>query len=185
MKKVLATAILAVSAATAFGADFATIEVDHVRDNVTKQVSSVEYVRVGKEIAGLQFGLQNRTGDYRDGSGLYNSTELTAGKTVFGITPYVGVGYDDGKNGGAGNAYQYGLVGANAGLKAGPGFAFGGVKTRVNEAHSTNPKQTVAYSAYSLPVAKQVSIDLNLSKSYQNIKENAYGLGLTLVGAVV
>jgi hypothetical protein len=179
MKKVLATAILAVSA-TAFGADFATLEVDHVRDNVTKQVSSVEYVRVGKEIAGLQFGLQNRTGDYRDGSGLYNSTELTAGKTVFGITPYVGGGWDDGKNGGAGSAYQYGLVGVNTGLKVGPGFAFGGVKTRVNEAHSTNPKQTVAYGTYSLPVAKQVSVDLNLSKSYQNIQENAYGLGLTV-----
>jgi hypothetical protein len=179
MKKI-ALALLMLATSVVFAADFATIEVDHVRDNITKQVSSVEYVRVGKEIAGYQFGLQNRTGDYRDGSGLYNSTELTAGKTVFGVTPYVGGGYDDGKNGGAGNAYQYGLVGVNAGLKAGPGLAFGGVKTRVNEAHSTNPKQTVAYGTYSLPVAKQVSFDLNLSKSYQNIKENAYGLGLTV-----
>ena len=71
MKKI-ALALLALATSAVFAADFATLEVDHVRDNVTKQVSSVEYVRVGKEIAGLQFGLQNRTGDYRDGSGLYN-----------------------------------------------------------------------------------------------------------------
>ena len=180
MKKSMFTALLAVLAVSAFGADYATVEVDHVRDTVTKQSYAAEYVRFGAEVAGLQLGLQDRTGDYRDGTGLFHSTEATVGKTVFGITPYVGLGFDDGKNGGAGNAYQYGLVGINAGLKAGPGYAFGGVKTRANEAHSTNPKQTVAYGTYSIPVVQKVSFDLNLSKSYQDIHENSYGLGLTV-----
>jgi len=180
MKKSMFTALLAVLAFSAFGADYATVEVDHVRDTVTKQSYVAEYVRFGAEVAGLQLGLQDRTGDYRDGSGLFHSTEATVGKTLFGITPYVGAGWDDGKNGGAGNAYQYGLVGINTGLKVGPGFAFGGVKTRVNEAHSTDPKQTVAYGTYSIPVVKKVSFDLNLSKSYQDIHENSYGLGFTV-----
>jgi hypothetical protein len=181
MKKSMFTALLAVLAFSAFGADYATVEVDHVRDAVTKQSYVAEYVRFGAEVAGLQLGVQDRTGDYRDGSGLFHSTEVTVGKTVFGATPFIGAGWDDGKNGGKGNAYQYGLVGVNAGLKAGPGFAFGGVKTRFNTDASINePKQTVAYGTYSIPVIKKVNFDLNLSKSFQDIRENSYGLGVTV-----
>ena len=38
--------------------------------------------------------------------------------------------------------------------------------------------QTVAFGTYSYPVAKGVAVNLNLSKSYQDIKENTYGLGV-------
>ncbi len=96
MKKTL----LAVVAAVSFGvqaSDFVSVDVDHVTDSKTKQVSTAEYVRAGKEVGGVQLGLQSRTARYSDGSGMYNSLELTAGKNFGGLlTPYVGWGYDNG-----------------------------------------------------------------------------------------
>ena len=91
--------------------------------------------------------------------------------------PFVGVGYDNGLNGAKNGQYEYGLVGVTAGRAIGPGYLFGGVKTRVNW-DSANPKQTVAFGTYSIPVANKVSLNFNASKSYQDIKENAYGLGV-------
>lgn len=178
MKKTL----LAVIAAVSFGAqaaDYVSVDVDHVRDSNSKQVSTAEYVRAGKEIGGLQFGLQSRTARYNDGSGMYNSLELTAGKNLGGLTPYVGVGFDNGKNGLPSSQYQYGIVGAQYGVKTGPGFALVGVKHRVN-INSTNPDQTVGYVGYSIPVAGKVSLNLNASRSYQDIAEKAYGLGVSV-----
>ena len=63
--------------------------------------------------------------------------------------------------------------------KIGPGFAFVGVKTRVGSTQDgPRTKQTVAFGTYSLPVIKNVDLNLNVSKSYQTIQENAVGLGL-------
>ena len=53
------------------------------------------------------------------------------------------------------------------------------LKTRVNW-DSSNPKQTVAFGTYSIPLTKAVSVNVNASRSYQDIKESAYGLGLTI-----
>jgi hypothetical protein len=38
--------------------------------------------------------------------------------------------------------------------------------------------QTLAFGTYSIPVANKISLNINASKSYQDIKENAWGLGL-------
>ena len=50
--------------------------------------------------------------------------------------------------------------------------------TRVGstEVHTTH--QTVAYATYSVPVTKQLAVNLNVSRSTQDIKENAYGVGV-------
>ena len=177
MKKIVLTSLIALSLG-ASAADFVSVDVDHVRDATTKQISTAEYVRAGKEIAGLQLGLQSRTGIYHNGAGTFSSLETTVGKAIGPVTPYVGYGYDNGVSGKPASRYDYGLVGANVGVKAGPGFALAGIKTRVNW-NDANPKQTVAFGTYAVPVAKNVSIDLNLSKSYQTITENAYGLGVS------
>ena len=166
----------------AFGvsaADFVSVDVDHVKDTASKQISNAQYVRAGKEIGGLQFGLQSRTARYNDNTGMFNSLELTAGKSVGGVTPFVGLGYDNAKNGKAGDQYSYGLVGATAGAGVGPGFALAGAKTRVNW-DSANPKQTVVFGTYSVPVAKNVAVNLNVSRSYQTITEKAYGAGISV-----
>jgi len=177
MKKIVLTSLIALSLG-ASAADFVSVDVDHVRDATTKQISTAEYVRAGKEIAGLQFGLQERTGIYHNGAGTFTSLETTVGKSIGPVTPYVGYGYDNGVSGKPASRYDYGLVGANVGIKAGPGFALAGVKTRVNW-NDANPKQTVAFGTYSVPVTKGVAVNLNLSKSYQTITENAYGLGVS------
>ena len=177
MKKIVLASLIALSLG-ASASDFVSVDVDHVRDVTTKQISTAEYVRAGKEIAGLQFGLQERTGIYHNGAGTFTSLETTVGKSIGPVTPYVGYGYDNGVSGKPASKYDYGLVGANVGVKAGPGFALAGIKTRVNW-NDANPKQTVAFGTYSVPVTKGVAVNLNLSKSYQTITENAYGLGVS------
>jgi hypothetical protein len=178
MKKIT-IASLAFVALSATAADFVSIDVDQVTDRASKQKSVAQYVRAGKEIGGLQFGLQSRTARYADNSGMFNSLELTAGKSVGRLTPFVGVGYDNGKNGAVGKQYEYGVVGVTAGVPVGPGFLLGGVKTRVNF-NDNNPKQTVTFASYSVPVASKVALNVGVSRSDQTIKEKAVGAGITV-----
>lgn len=178
MKKIAIVALAALSfAATA--ADFVSIDVDHVTDRTTHQKSTAEYIRAGKEINGIQYGLQSRTARYADNTGMFNSLELTAGKSVGVFSPFAGVGFDNGKNGVVGGQYQYGVVGVTAGTKVGPGFLLGGIKTRVNWDHS-NPKQTVEFASYSIPVAQKVALNVSVSRSDQTIKERALGVGVSV-----
>jgi len=176
MKKIAIASIMAVAAMTASAADFVSVDIDRVKDSVTGQLSTAQYIRAGKNINGIQYGLQSRTARFHDDSGMLNSLELTAGKSFGIVSPFVGVGFDNGFNG-AGPT-QYGLVGATTGTKVGPGFALAGVKARVNDV-STKTNQTVVFATYSVPVAKNISVNLNASKSYRDIKEDAVGLGLS------
>ena len=91
------------------------------------------------------------------------------------LSAFGGVGHDNGFNGK--DSFQYGLVGVSTGMKMGKVFGYAGVKTRVNW-DSANPKQTVAFAGASLPVTKQVALSAGYSKSFQDIKESAWGLGV-------
>lgn len=178
MKKIFAILALALGS-TAFAADYISVDVDNVLGRDGAGDSTAQYIRAGKEIGGIQFGLQGRTATMKDNSGMLSSVEVTAAKnsiSVLGVTPFVGVGHDNGFNGGT--PYNYGLVGATTGFKAGPGFLLLGAKTRVGTTAAAETKQTVAFTTYSIPVANKVSLNLNASRSYQDIRENAYGLGL-------
>lgn len=175
MKKFIA--IMAVAASgSAFSADYLSVDVDNVTGRKGQANSTAQYIRAGKEISGIQFGLQSRVANIDNNGGTLSSLELTAGKNIGGFTPYAGVGHDNGLNGNS--PFNYGLVGGQYGAKAGPGFALAGVKTRVGSTETNMTHQTVAYGAYSIPVAKQVAVNLNVSRSYQDIKENAVGLGV-------
>ena len=179
MKKIFAILALALTG-TAFAADYVSVDIDSVKGVDGAKDSQAQYVRAGKQLGNYQLGLQARTATV-DGGGMLNSLEVTAAnnKVSFaGITPFVGVGHDNGFNGARGAAYTYGLVGATYGRPVGPGFALAGVKTRVGSDEGTRTAQTVAFATYSIPLAKSVAVNLNVSKSYQDIKENAVGLGL-------
>jgi hypothetical protein len=179
MKKILAILALA-TFGTAFAADYVSVDVDAVTGLKGGKDSTAQYVRAGKSFGDYQLGLQSRTANFKNG-GLVNSTEVTAANNKIGfagVTPFVGVGHDNGLNGVKGSPYTYGLVGATAGLPVGPGFALIGVKTRVGSDERTRTKQTLAFATYSVPVVKNVAIELNASKSYETIQENAFGLGL-------
>jgi hypothetical protein len=180
MKKIIAILALA-TFGTAFAADYVSVDIDSVTGLKGASNSTAQYSRAGKSLGNYQFGVQSRTANLKDG-GLVNSTEVTAAnnKVSFaGITPFVGVGHDNGFNGANGSAYTYGLVGATAGMPIGPGFALVGVKARVGSDEQTRTNQTVAFATYSIPVSKNVSVNLNASKSYKDIRENALGLGLS------
>ena len=179
MKKILA--ILALAATTsAFAVDYVSVDVDNVLGRDGAGDSTAQYIRAGKEIGGIQYGIQGRTAKMKDGSGLMNSVEVTGASnkvSAFGITPFVGVGHDNGFNGG--KSQNYGLIGATTGFKAGAGFLLAGVKTRV-KTNSSDTQQTVGFTTYSIPVTKDVSFNLNASRSGQDIKEKAFGVGLTI-----
>jgi hypothetical protein len=178
MKKIAIATAMVLAAGLASAADFVSIDVDHVESKQGYADSTVQYIRAGKDINGIQAGLQGRTSVSANG-GTYHSLELTAGKEIKGITPFVGIGFDNGLNGAKNGDFRYGLVGATTGAKIGPGFALVGVKTRVASTEANMTNQTVVFGTYSIPVANKVSFNVNLSKSYQDIKEDAYGVGLS------
>lgn len=177
MKKFLA-ALAMLSATSAFAANYVSVDVDRVNGVGHGAKDSVaQYVRAGTELGGIQWGLQSRTARTETNNQLFNSMEITGAKSIGFLSPFVGVGRDNGLNGA--NPYNYGLVGATTGFKVGPGFTLLGAKTRVGTTEDgPRTKQTVAFATYSIPVSKTVSLNINASKSYQTIKENSVGLGL-------
>jgi hypothetical protein len=70
------------------------------------------------------------------------------------------------------------LAGVTTGTPLLGGYVLGGLKTRLTSSEATMTHQTLAFGTYSYPIAKGVAVNLNVSKSYQDIKENAYGLGV-------
>ena len=178
MKKIFAILALAITG-TAFAADYVSVDVDHVVSKQGYASSQAQYVRAGKEVAGLQLGVQSRTSVSSSG-GMYNSLETTVGKSIYGFTPFVGMGFDNGLNGAKNGDFRYTLAGVTTGVPV-PGvggYLLGGLKTRLTSSEATMTHQTIAFGTYSYPVAKNVAVNVNFSKSYQDIKENAYGLGV-------
>jgi hypothetical protein len=179
MKK-FAIAILSALSFGAFAADFVSIDVDNVQGRQGASDSTAQYIRAGKGFGNQQVNVQGRTAKFTDGS-LKSSVELTTSNknvSAFGITPFVGVGHDNGSA--SAQSYNYGLVGATYGRSIGPGFMLTGVKTRVGSTQDGDrTKQTVAFASYSIPVAKNVAVNLNASRSSETIKEKAFGAGLS------
>jgi hypothetical protein len=179
MKKIFAILALAISG-TAFAADYVSVDVDNVKGRNGGHDSTAQYVRAGKAFGDYQVGLQSRSARRDDGLVL-NSLETTVANSklgVLGVTPFVGVGHDNGFD--RGQSYNYGLVGATYGRAMGPGFLLLGAKTRVGSTEDgARTKQTVGFATYSIPVAKNVAFNLNASRSGQDIKEKAFGAGLS------
>jgi hypothetical protein len=180
MKKIFAILALAISG-TAFAADYVSVDVDNVQGRKGAHDSTAQYVRAGKAFGDYQVGLQSRSARRDDGLVL-NSLETTVANSkigVAGVTPFVGIGHDNGFD--RGQSYNYGLVGATYGRPVGPGFLLLGAKTRVGSTEDgARTKQTVGFTTYSIPVAKNVAFNLNASRSGQDIKEKAFGAGISV-----
>lgn len=177
MKKFIITALLATVAGLANAANFVSVDVDSVEDSKTGAKSQAQYFRAGTDLKhGYNLGLQVRTAVFKEG-GMLNSVEGTLGKNVGPVNVFGGLGHDNGFNGAKNGSYQYGLVGASVGAPLGPFFGYAGVKTRVNW-DDANPAQTVTFAGVSYPLNKKTSLNLGWSKSFRDIKEDAWGLGL-------
>ena len=59
MKKFVIASLITLAAATASAANFVSLDIENVEDSVTSAKSTAQYLRVGKELAGLQLGLQS------------------------------------------------------------------------------------------------------------------------------
>ena len=175
-KKIL-IATLATMAFAAQAANFVQVEQENVTGRNGATNSDVTYLRAGKDIGDYALGLQSRTARF-DGGGITNSLEATVANnkvSVLGLKPFVGLGHDFG---GVATGYNYGLVGATTGAKIGPGTAYAGVKTRIR-ANTTDPKQTVTWLGYGVPVAKNVVFNVGVSRSAQDIQEKGVSAGLS------
>lgn len=178
MKKLL-IATLATVAFAASAANFVQVEQENVVGRQGQGNSAVTYLRAGKDLGNYSLGLQSRTARF-DAGGIANSLETTVANSkvsVLGITPFVGLGHDFG--GTTKTGFNYGLVGATTGAKIGSGYAYAGVKTRVLRQNDADPKQTVGYFGYSLPVAKNVAMNIGASRSGGDIKERGVSAGLS------
>ena len=174
MKKTILALCLSLTGLTAGAANFVSVDVDRVKDDKSGVVSHAQYVRAGVDAYGLNLGLQARTAAFT-GGGMVNSLEGTAGKNIGPLNVFAGVGHDNGWNGG--RSFQYGLLGASTGVPLGPVFGFAGVKTCVNW-NDKNPAQTVTFAGVSKNLTKSVSVNAGWSKSFQDIKETALGVGV-------
>jgi len=177
MKKLLIASALVLASVAASAANFVQVEQENVTGRQGAGNSDATYVRAGKDVGNYSLGLQSRTARFTD-STIANSLEGTVANkniSVMGITPFVGVGHNF-TNGSA--SYNYGLVGATTSMKAGPGFVLAGAKTRVGVS-AGEPKQTVAFASYNLPVAKDVTVSAGLSRSGQDIKEKGVNVGVS------
>ena len=175
MKKTILTAAVALGLASTANAAWISYDLDNVKaDAKGGSDSQAHYIRAGGTVAGFSTMMQARTASF-DKGGMVHSLELTAGKQLGPISPFVGVGHDLGFNGSG--SFQYGLLGLTAGAPLGKLYAYGGAKTRVNW-DDNNPKQTVTFVGVSMPITKALSANIGASKSTQDIKETAIGAGI-------
>jgi len=78
--------------------------------------SQAHYIRAGGSVAGFNTMMQARTASF-DKGGMVHSVELTAGKQLGPVSPFVGIGHDLGFNGS--KSFQYGLIGVSGGMPIG------------------------------------------------------------------
>jgi hypothetical protein len=178
MKKSLVALAALITLTAAQAANFVQLEQENVTGRNGATNSDVTYLRAGKDLGDYSLGLQGRTAKFDNAGGIANSLEATVSNknvSAFGITPFVGAGHDFGNTA---SGYNYGLVGATTGTKVGPGFAYAGLKTRV-AVTAGEPHQTVGFAGYSVPVAKNVSFNVGLSRSGQDIKEKGVSAGVS------
>jgi len=177
MKKSLVALAAFISIASQ-AANFVQVEQEHVLGRNGQPNSEVSYLRAGKDLGDYTLGIQSRTARFSTNS-ISNSLETTVSNknvSAFGITPFVGMGHNFGSTT---NGYNYGIVGLKAGKQIGPGFAYASVKTRVRTSEA-DPKQTVVIAGYSVPISKDLAVNVGLSRSGQDIKERGASVGLSV-----
>ena len=178
MKKSLVALAALITIGAAQAANFVQLEQENVTGRQGASNSDVTYLRAGKDLGDYSLGLQARTAKFDNAGGIANSLEATVSNknvNVLGITPFVGAGHDFGNTA---SGYNYGLVGASTGVKVGTGVAYAGLKTRV-AVSAGDPHQTVGFAGYTLPVAKNLALNVGVSRSGQDIKEKGVSVGLS------
>ena len=204
MKKLLITSAMMLTSLFST-AGTVGVDVDHVR-NAAGQVSGMAHIlRWNDTVDGINYGLSNRTVTYgsnpsspvpsaklrsADVWGMWNKFEGSVGKTYdiglpFKVSPFVGLGYDDGQNGAVGTGYGYGRVGISTGIPIGPGRWNTTLTTRVNY-ESNHLNHTMWLNNYTIPLNDKFSVSVRVSRGWQNTigivpktTEDYRGIGIT------
>lgn len=173
MNKTLTALFLAMglSFSGAQAADYASVNLEKVTDRVTKEASTVEYFRFGKNLGGFQLDVQARNAR-TDAGVLSQSLEVGSSTGTGPLFVGAGVGHDFGLK-----QYNYGYVLGGVTQKVGPVAATAGLKYRAGF-NSENPTQTLAFAGVAYPLTKDVALTAGLSRSYKDIKENATNVGV-------
>jgi hypothetical protein len=182
MKKLLITSALML---TSLFSTAQSVGVDHDRvyNRQLKINGDAQWLRVNHTVDGINYGVLSRQTKYDTGLGLWTNLEGSVGKTFdiglpFKVSSFVAAGYDAGRNGAVNASFWYTRVGVGTGFPVGPGRLNLGVNTRLNFEPS-DPKQSVVSAVYSVPVTEKLSVSLRVINSYQTIKEDYRGIGLT------
>lgn len=177
MKKIAIT-ILASLSLGASAADFLAVAADKVTSYDTGEKSTLIAVRAGKEINGIQYGLSTRSSRAETKSKFNNSIEGSVGKnlTVVGlnVTPFVGLGRE------LNNQHIYSFVGTIAGKNVLGGYALAGFSSRIASTEHSRTRQTVVFAGYSYPIAKNLSLNAGIGRSYEDIKDYTVSTGLSV-----
>lgn len=173
--------LLALSLASAVGvAQAATVglNVERIKDTDTSVGTNVQHVHAATKMFKMDMNLNVRS-QMEDKDFHLKNAELTLGKKLLKrVDVFAGLGHEAGFQGANADKFQYALVGAKTGMKLGPFDAHAGVKTRVNF-DGDKPKQTHLFAGLAHPLTKAVTLHVNASKSYQDVKENAFSAGLS------
>ena len=153
--------------------NFASVDVENVKDRGTHARSTVEYYRLGKDIgSGVQMDVQVRNARANDTGALSQSLEVGASSSAGPVFVGAGIGHDFGVR-----QYNYSYVIGGVAQKVGPVVASAGLKYRTGF-DAANPTQTLAFVGASYPLTKTLAVNAGMTHSYHDIKENAYNVGL-------
>jgi len=170
MKKVLMALAIGISA-SAFAGNYASVDVENVKDRDTKEIYSAQYYRFGKNFGGYGLDVQARNAQTKTGT-LSQSLEVGLSTGAGPLFVGAGIGHNFGTT-----SYNYGYVLGGLSKPVGPVTATAGLKYRTGF-DSTNPSALLAFGGLAYPLTKGVDGVVGLTRSYKEIKEDAVNVGL-------
>lgn len=177
MRKLLLALSLASAVGVAQAATFGA-NVERIKDTDSNVSTNVQHLSAAAQVFKMDMNLDVRS-QMQDSEFHLKSAEVTLGKKLLKhVDVFAGLGHEAGFQGANADKFQYAVVGAKTGMKLGPFDAHAGVKTRVHW-EDNKPKQTHLFAGLAHPLTKQMTLHVNASKSYQDVKENAFSAGLS------
>lgn len=165
---------MSVAQAATFGTNF-----EKSKDNDSNVSTTLQHFHAKGSMLKMDMNLDVRS-QMEDREFHLKNAELTLGKKLLkSVDVFAGLGHEAGFQGANAPKFQYAVVGAKTGMKLGPFDAHAGVKTRVNF-DGDKPKQSHLFAGLAHPLTKAVTLHVNASKSFQDVKETAFGAGVSL-----
>jgi len=178
MRKLLLALTLASAVGVAQAATFGA-HLERVKDTDSNVSNNVQNFHVASKMFKMDMNLNVRS-QMEDKEFHLKNAEVTLGKKLLKrVDVFAGLGHEAGYQNTNAEKFQYAVVGAKTGMKLGPFDAHAGVKTRVHW-EDNKPKQTHLFAGLAHPLTKAVTLHVNASKSYQDVKENAFSAGVSV-----